>query len=165
MTLLSVIVFTGRPFPQPTFTGARGAYKQHLNYSYHRVQKFISAIPKTMFRLYSTIIFTCYPFQSSRMPLLRVVLTVSSLLMLQNYKKKLSWCLIDWQLSVPNINGHAYSYRLPPLWRWGLNLDLNGIERVIINLIHATTLCHSGAWQDHLVYIYIYLFTHINQYN
>ena len=54
-------------------------------------------------------------------------------LILQNYKKKLSWCLIDWQLSIPNAN--AYSYPLPPLWRWGLNLDLNCIERVIINLI------------------------------
>ena len=28
-TLLSVIIFTGRPFPQPTFTGARGAHKRH----------------------------------------------------------------------------------------------------------------------------------------
>ena len=49
-------------------------------------------------------------------------------------KKKLSWCLIDWQLSVPNVNGHAYSYPLPRLWRWGLNLDLNSIQRVIIHL-------------------------------
>ena len=30
--------------------------------------------------------------------------------------KKLSWCLIDWQLSVPNVNGHEYSYPLSPLW-------------------------------------------------
>ena len=41
-------------------------------------------------------------------------------------------CVIDWQLFIPNVNGHAYSYPLPPLWRWGLNLDLNGI---VINLI------------------------------
>ena len=40
LTLLSVIVFIGRPFPHPTFTGARGAHKWHQRYinSYHRVQ-------------------------------------------------------------------------------------------------------------------------------
>ena len=38
------------------------------------------------------------------------------------------------KLFVLNVNGHAYLYPLPPLWRWGLNLDLNGIERVIIHL-------------------------------
>jgi len=35
-------------------------------------------------------------------------------------QKKLSWCLIDWQLSIPNVNAHAYSYPLPPSWQWGL---------------------------------------------
>ena len=35
---------------------------------------------------------------------------------------------------IPNVNGQAHSYPLPPLWRWGFNLDLNGIERVIIKL-------------------------------
>ena len=35
--LLSVIIYTGRPFPYHTFTGARGTHKQHqeYNYSYH----------------------------------------------------------------------------------------------------------------------------------
>jgi len=52
--------------------------------------------------------------------------------MLQNNKqKKTSLCLIDWQLSVPNVNGYAYSYPSPPLW---LNLDLIGIVRVIVHL-------------------------------
>ena len=39
-TLLSVIIFTGRPFPHPIFTGAGGTHKRHqgYNYSYHRVQ-------------------------------------------------------------------------------------------------------------------------------
>ena len=34
------IIFTGQPFPHPTFTGARRAHKRHLGYknSYHRVQ-------------------------------------------------------------------------------------------------------------------------------
>ena len=38
-TLLSVIIFTGRPLPPSPFTGARGAHKQHQGYiySYHRV--------------------------------------------------------------------------------------------------------------------------------
>ena len=36
---------------------------------------------------------------------------------------------------IPNVNGKAYSYPIPPLWQWGsLNLDLNDIERVIIHL-------------------------------
>ena len=35
---------------------------------------------------------------------------------------------------IPNVNGHAYSYPLPSLWRWGLNLDLNDMERDIIHL-------------------------------
>ena len=81
----------------------------------------------------SSIIFTSHPFQPLSVSLLRVVLFWSVLLsMLLNYKK-LSWCLIDWQLSVLNVNGHTYSYPLPPLWQWGLKLDLNSIEGVIIH--------------------------------
>ena len=40
LILLSVTIFTSRPFPHPTFTGARGVHEQHqgYNYSYHRVQ-------------------------------------------------------------------------------------------------------------------------------
>ena len=40
LTPISVIIFTRRPFPHPTFTGARGAHKRHHgnNYSYQRVQ-------------------------------------------------------------------------------------------------------------------------------
>ena len=53
--------------------------------------------------------------------------------MLLNYKQ-IVLCLIDWQLSIPNVNGHASLCPLPPLGLWGLNLHLNGIERVIINL-------------------------------
>jgi hypothetical protein len=88
-----------------------------------------------MIRHYYFIIFTCHPFQSSPISLLRVVLLRSVLLlMLQNYKKKMSWHLIDRQLSVLNANEHAYSHPSPPLCKWGLNLDLNGIERVIIYL-------------------------------
>ena len=37
---------------------------------------------------------------------------------------------MDWQFSIHSVNGHIYSYPLPPLWR----LDLNDIERVIIHL-------------------------------
>ena len=87
-------------------------------------------------RRYFSIIFTWHPFQSSRIPLLRVVLFWSVLfLMLQNCKKKIVLCPIDWQLSIPNINGYAYWYPLPPLWRSELNLDLDGIKRGIIHLI------------------------------
>ena len=44
------------------------------------------------------------------------------------------WSVINWKLSILNFNGHAYSHPLPPLWRWGIILVLNGIERVIIHL-------------------------------
>ena len=89
-TLLSVIIFTGRPFPHPTFTGARGAPKRHqgYNYSYHRAQNSYQLFRKPMIQHYSSIISICHPFQSSPIPLLRVVHFRSVLvLMLQNYKK------------------------------------------------------------------------------
>ena len=37
-TILSVIIFTARPFPHPTCAGVRGAHKWHqgYNYTYHR---------------------------------------------------------------------------------------------------------------------------------
>ena len=125
-TLLSVIIFTG----------ARGANKRHLgyNYSYHWVQNSFQLFQKTIIQHYSSIIFMCPPFQPSCMPLLRVVLSQSVLFWCYKITEKLSWCLIDWQLSVPNVNGHANSYPLQPLWQWGLNLDLNSIEIVIIHL-------------------------------
>ena len=33
-TLLSVIIFTGRPLPPPSYTGDRGAHKWHQGYIY-----------------------------------------------------------------------------------------------------------------------------------
>jgi hypothetical protein len=136
-TLLSMIIFTGRAFPHPSFTSARDGHKrQHgYNYSYSWVQNSYQLFRKQWFDTnVGLILFLCQPFQPSPVSLLRVVLFWSVLLsMLLNYKK-LSWCLIDWQLSIPNVNGHAYSYPLPTLWRWGLNLDLNDIERVVIHL-------------------------------
>ena len=77
----------------------------------------------------SMIIFTGRPLPPSPNIFFRSLV----LSMLLNYKK-FSSCLIDWQLSIPNVIGHAYFYPLPPLWRWGFNLDLNGIERVVIPL-------------------------------
>ena len=35
-------------------------------------------------------------------------------------RRKLFSYPIDWQLSIPNINTHAYSYPLPSLCQWGL---------------------------------------------
>ena len=101
-----------------------------------RSPRFISAIPKTMIRHYSSIIFTCHFLQPSSILLLRVGNTclISSPFDVTKLQKKLSWCLIDWQFSIPNINGQAYSYPLTTLWWWGLNLDLNGMERVVIHL-------------------------------
>jgi hypothetical protein len=120
-TLLSVL-----PFPTPS---PLRVLEVHINDI--GVKLFISTITKTMTRHYC---FYMSPLQTSSISLLRVILFRSVLLsMLLNYKK-LSWRLIDWQLSVLNVNGHPYLYPLPPLWQWGLNLDLNGIERVIIHL-------------------------------
>ena len=53
--------------------------------------------------------------------------------MLLNYKKIV---LMSHRQAAfhPNVKAHAYSYPLPPLWEWGLNLDLIGIEGVIIQL-------------------------------
>ena len=83
-----------------------------------------------MIRHYSSIISTYHLFQPSPISLLRVVLFRSVLvLILQNYKKS----LMCYRLAAfrSQCHGHAYSHPLPPLWRWRLTLDLNGIERVI----------------------------------
>ena len=85
-TLLSVIISTDRPFPQPTFTGARGEHKRQLFIS---PSKFHIRYSKTTIQHYSAIIFTCHPFQPLPISLLRVVVFRSVLfLILQNYKKK-----------------------------------------------------------------------------
>jgi hypothetical protein len=57
----------------------------------------------------SSIIFTCHPFQPSLISLLKVILFQSVLLLMLLNHKKLSWGLIDWQLSAPSVNEHAYS--------------------------------------------------------
>ena len=99
---------------------------QGYNYSYHRAQNSYQLFRKPWFDTNVGLLLFLHVTPSK--PLLRVILFRSLLLsMLLNYKK-LSWYLIDRQLSVQNVNGHAYSYPLPPLWRWGLKLDLNGIE-------------------------------------
>ena len=98
-----------------------------------------------MIQHYSSGISICHPFQPSFMPLLRILL-----LMLQNYKKKKrkSWCLIDWQLSVPNVNRHANSYPLSPLLRWALNFALNDIRSVILH--------PENYGFDTIIYYYLY---------
>ena len=126
-----------RLFPPPHSTGAGDAHKRHQEYNLHiTVSKLhISCSENHDWTL--LLVFYCFSkssFQPSPISLLMVILFRSVLLsMLLNYKKKLCWCLIDWQLSIPNVNGHACSYPLPPLWQWGLNLDLNGIEGVVIH--------------------------------
>jgi hypothetical protein len=120
-TLLSVL-----PFPNPVLEFHINDIRSitiHISYSENHDSILL-------------VFYYCYmsPVATSSISLIRVILFQSVLLsMLLNYKK-LSWHLINWQLSVLNVNGHAYSYPLPPLWRWGLNLDLNSIERVIIHL-------------------------------
>ena len=111
--------FYRSPFttPSPTFTGARGAHKWHQGYIYlyYRVQKFISAIPKTMIRHYSSISFTCHPIQPSPIPLLRVsTFSISSPFDVTKLQKRncldvsSSHCL-----SVLNVNGHTFLSYIP----------------------------------------------------
>ena len=122
LILLSVIIFTGRTFPHPTFTGARGAHKLFIS----PTPKFVSAIPKNTIRHYSSIIFTCHIFQSSHTPLFSFwccKIPKKHFFMSHRLAAFRSQC--QW----------TNSYHLPPLWRWELNLDLKGIEGVIINLI------------------------------
>ena len=90
-------------------------------YSYYRAQNSYSLFKKPWFD--TNVVF--YYVYMSPLPIhvhivakgTYVTLFWSVLLsVLLNYKK-LSWCLIDWHLSIPNVNGHAYSYPLPTLWR------------------------------------------------
>ena len=112
-------------------TGARGAHKRH-----HITE---SKIHISYSKNHDSSLFFYY-FYMSPLSTLAHIIAKGSIFFDQLsfwYKKitkKLSWCVIDWHLSILNVNGHAYSYPLPPLWRWGLNLDLKGIERVIIRL-------------------------------
>ena len=55
-------------------------------YSYHRVQ---NSYQLTMIQHYSSIIFICHPFQPSPIPLLRVVLFRSVLLLMLQICKKI----------------------------------------------------------------------------
>ena len=89
-TQLSVIIFTGRPFPHPTFTGARNPHlvngirgitihitesKIHISYSENHDSTLI------------LLLFLCHPFEPSLVSLLRVVLFRSVFLsMLLNLK-------------------------------------------------------------------------------
>ena len=135
--VLSVIIFTVSHLPPLplSFTGARGAHKRHHGniYSYHRVQNSYQLFKTPWFD--TNVVFYYFympPFQPSSISQLRVgnSFSISSPFDITKLQKKLSWCQIDWKFSILSVNGHVYSYPLPPLWR----LDLNYIERVIIHL-------------------------------
>ena len=67
----------------------------------------------------STLFF--YYFYMSPLPTLTHIITkgssfsISSPFGITKLQKKLSWCIIDWELSILNVNGNAYSYPLPSL--------------------------------------------------
>ena len=73
------------------------------------------------------------PLQTSSISLIRVTFSISSPFDVTKLQKTV---LTSNRLAAfrSQFNGHAYSYPLPPLWRWGLNLELNGIKKVIIHL-------------------------------
>ena len=134
-TLLSVNIFYRSPLTT-TFTGARSASGVYLFIS--QSPKFISAIPKTMIRHYSSIIFTCHPFKPLSISLLRVgnPFLISSPFDVTKLQKII---LMFHRLTAFHSQCQwTRIHILPPLWRWGLNLDLNGIERVIISMFSKT---------------------------
>ena len=118
-TPLSVIIFIRRPFPYPTFTGARGA--RHHGYNIHITEfKFhISYLRNhdSTLMLYS-IIFTCHSFQPSSISLLRVgnTFSITSPFDVTKLQKNCLDVSSTSSFPFPNVNGHAYSYPLPPLW-------------------------------------------------
>ena len=88
-----------------------------------------------MIRHYLSIIFTYHPFQPSPIALLRVGNTFSISFYFDATKYQKTVLMSHRQADFHSqFNGHAYSYHLLLLWRWRLNFDLNGIERVIIHL-------------------------------
>ena len=113
-TMLSLCKYTliGRFFPHPTFMDARGAHKQYhrYNYSYHRVQNSYQLFRKPWF---DTIVLLFLHVTTSNPK--GSTFSISSPFVITILQKKNSWCDTDWQLSVPNVNGHTYSYRLPLL--------------------------------------------------
>jgi hypothetical protein len=111
-TLLSVIIFTGRSFPHHTFKGARGAHKRHqgYNYSYHWVQNSYQLFQKPWF---DTILLLFY---ISPLPTLDHIVTKARQYFFDHFSYRCYYitkncrCLIGWQLFIPNVNRHAYSY-------------------------------------------------------
>ena len=120
-TLLSVIISTGLPF----FTGARGAYKRHQGYNY-------------WYHLDSTLFF--YYFYVPRLPTLAHIIAKGSTFSISSpldviKLQRIVFAPYRLAAYVINANGCAYSYSLSPIWRWELNLYLNGTDRVIIHFI------------------------------
>ena len=115
LTLLSVFISTSCPFPQPTFTGARGAHKRHQGITIHITE---SKIYISYSKNHDSTLFFYY-FYMSPLPILVYIIAKGSTFLISSpfditkLQKKMSWYVINWQLSVPNVNGHAYSYPLP----------------------------------------------------
>ena len=86
-----------------------------------------------MIRHYSSIIFTCHPFQPSPISLLRVgntFLTSSPFDVSKLQQQKILDVSLTGSFPFPmSMDTHI----LIP-YQWGLSLDLNGIEGVIIHL-------------------------------
>jgi hypothetical protein len=109
-------VITGCPSPSPKFTGV-SAHKRHI-YSYHRVQNSYQLYCKSCFDSNVYLLFLHVPLST----LAHIIgkgstFSISSPFDITNYKE-LPGSLLDGQLSILNVNGHAYSYPLRSLWRW-----------------------------------------------
>ena len=124
LTLLSVIIFTFRPFPHTTITSVRRAQKR----DYIHITEFKIHISYSE-KHDSTLFY--YYFYLSLLPNLDHIIAKGSTFSISS---PFGVTKLQQQKTVTNVNGHAYSYPLPPPWRWGLNFNLNGIEIVIIHL-------------------------------
>ena len=139
--VLLVIIFTGRHLPPAP---PLRVLKVHLNdimcISIHITESEIHVSclkhhDSTL--MFSSIIFTCHPFHSSSISLFKVGNTFS-----------ISSPFDDTKLQNLRMSHRLAAFHsqcqwirmflsLTPLWRWGLNLDLNDIESVVIPIIIA----------------------------
>ena len=113
LTLLSVIIFTGRPFPHLAFTDARGAHKRHQGHITESKIHISYSDNHDSTLMLSSIFLHVTLFRSAL------------LLMLQNYKKKNCLCVSSTgSLSFPmSVDTHIHI----PCHPYG-DGDLNGIE-------------------------------------
>ena len=136
-TLLSVIIFTGRPFPHPTFTGARGAPNGIRGITIHITEPKIHISYSENHD--STLFF--YYFYMSPLPTLAHTIAKGSTFSISSrfdVTKLQQNCFDVSSTGSFPFPMSMYTHIIIPYHPYGnmdsLNLDSNGIEGVIIHL-------------------------------